>query len=63
MGLLNITMSWPVFGGKASLMQQVVKLEHACGESEKMGTKLHDDLKTAVLMRCDVRSELGCSCR
>lgn len=32
-------------------MQQVLKLEHAYSEYEKLGSKLSDDLKTAVLMR------------
>ena len=32
-------------------MQQLLKLEHAYNEYERLGTKLNDDLKTAVLMR------------
>ena len=51
MGLLNVIMNWPTFSGKMSYMQQILKLEHAYAESEKLGTKLNDDLKTAVLMR------------
>ena len=51
MGLLNIIMNWPAFGGKQSLMQQVLKLEHAFNEYEKLGSRLNDDLKTAILMR------------
>ena len=51
MGLLNIIMNWPQFGGKQSLMQQVLKLEHAFNEYEKLGSRLNDDLKTAILMR------------
>ena len=51
MGLLNIIMNWPSFGGKQSLMQQVLKLEHAFNEFEKLGSRLNDDLKTAILMR------------
>ena len=33
-------------------MAQVLRLEHAYSEYEKLGTKLNDDLKTAILMRC-----------
>ena len=32
-------------------MQQVLKLENACAEYEKLGSRLNDDLKTAILMR------------
>ena len=51
MSLLSVIMSWPAFNGKSSLMQQLLKLEHAYSEYERLGTKLNDDLKTAVLMR------------
>ena len=51
MGLLSVIMAWPAFNGKISLMQQVLKLEHAYSEYEKLGSKLGDDIKTAVLMR------------
>ena len=51
MGLLSVIMGWPAFNGKISLMQQVLKLEHAYSEYEKLGSKLGDDIKTAVLMR------------
>eukprot|EP00435_Cladocopium_sp_Y103_P066418 s792_g28.t1 len=51
MSLLSVIMSWPSFTAKASLMQQLLKLEHAYSEYERLGTKLNDDLKTAVLMR------------
>eukprot|EP00435_Cladocopium_sp_Y103_P024696 s2951_g6.t1 len=51
MGLLNVIMNWPAFNNKMSLMQQVLKLEHAYTEYERLGSKLNDDLKTAVLMR------------
>ena len=50
-GLLNVIMKWPTFSGKQSLIQHVLKLEHAYGEYEKLGTRLGDELKTAVLMR------------
>eukprot|EP00435_Cladocopium_sp_Y103_P044674 s1582_g12.t1 len=51
MGLLNVIMNWPAFSGKMSYMQHILKLEHAYSEYEKLGNKLNDDLKTAVLMR------------
>ena len=51
MGLLNVIMNWPTFSGKLSLMQNVLKLEHAYAEYEKFGNRLNDDLKTAILMR------------
>ena len=51
MGLLNVIMNWPAFTGKLSLMQQLLRLEHAFAEYEKLGTKLNEDLKTAILMR------------
>ena len=34
MGLLNIIMNWPAFSAKASLMQQLLRLEHAFAEAE-----------------------------
>ena len=51
MGLLNVIMNWPSFNSKVSLMQQVLKLENAYAEYEKLGSKFNDDLKTAILMR------------
>ena len=50
-GFLNVIMNWPAFTGKLSLMQQLLRLEHAFAEYEKLGTKLNEDLKTAILMR------------
>ena len=52
MGLLNVIMNWSTFSNKSSLMQQVLKLENAFMEYERLGSKLSDDLKTAILMRC-----------
>ena len=51
MGLLNVKMNWPTFSNKMSQMQNVLKLEHAYSEYEKLGSRLNDDLKTAILMR------------
>ena len=57
MNLLSVIMSWPAFNVKSSLMQQLLKLEHANSEYERLGTKLNDDLKTAVLM-CSITGQL-----
>lgn len=52
MGLLNVIMNWPPFsGGKAALMPQALRLEHAFAEYERLGATLQDDLKTAILLR------------
>jgi hypothetical protein len=51
MGLLNVIMNWPTFSNKMSLMQNVLKLEHGYSEYEKLGSRLNDELKTAILIR------------
>ena len=53
MGLLNVIMNWAQFTNKSSLMSQVLRLEHAYSEYEKLGQPqpLGDELKTAVLLR------------
>lgn len=51
MGLLNIIMNWAPFTAKTSLMAQVLRLEHAFSEYEKLGQSLGDELKTAILLR------------
>ena len=51
MSLLNTIMNWPAFNSKMSLMQNVLRLEHAFSEYERLGTALQDDLKTAILLR------------
>ena len=51
MSLLNTIMNWPVFNSKVSLLQNVLRLEHAFSEYERLGTALRDDLKTAILLR------------
>ena len=52
MSLLSIIMNWPQFNPKLSLLSQVLKLETAYGEYEKLGNKLADEIKAAVLLRC-----------
>ena len=51
MSLLSIIMNWPAFNSKASLLSQVLRLETAYAEYEKLGNKLADDIKAAVLLR------------
>ena len=57
MGLLNVIMNWHAFSVKLFLMQHVFRREHAYSEYEKLGSRLNDDLKTAILMR-SVRGQL-----
>lgn len=57
MGLLNVIMNWPSFNSNVSLVQQVLKLENAYAKYEKLGSKLNNDLKTAILM-CIVTGQL-----
>ena len=51
MSLLSVIMAPFSFTAKISLMQQLLKLEHAYSEYEGLGTKLNEDFKTAVVMR------------
>ena len=57
MGLLHVIMNSHAFSGKLFLMQHVFRREHAYSEYEKLGSRLNDDLKTAILMR-SVRGQL-----
>ena len=52
MSLLNLIMNWPSFSNKTSLLSQVMKLENAYAEYERLGTALAEEIRTAVLMRC-----------
>ena len=52
MSLLNAIMNWPSFSNKISLMSQVMKLESAFSEYEKLGSALSEELRSAVLLRC-----------
>ena len=51
LSLLNVTMNWPQFSGKASFLSQILRLENAFYEYDKLGTKLAEELRTAVLLR------------
>lgn len=52
MSLLNLIMNWPSFSNKSSLLSQIMKLENAYSEYERLGTALPAEIRTAVLMRC-----------
>ena len=51
LSLLNVIMNWPKFSGKASFLSQILRLENAFYEYDKLGTKLAEELRTAVLLR------------
>lgn len=51
MPLLGLIMNWPAFTGKSSYLNQILRLENAYTEYERLGNKLGDEIKTAVLLR------------
>ena len=51
LSLLNVIMNWPQFSGKASFLSQILRLENAFYEYDKLGSKLAEELRTAVLLR------------
>ena len=57
MSLLSVIMNWPISGGKGSLLSQVMQLQTAYNEYEKLDAALSDELKTAVVSR-SVSSQL-----
>ena len=52
MSLLSTIMSWPQFNNKSSLLSQIMRLDGAFMEYERLGSKLNDELKAAILLRC-----------
>ena len=52
MSLLNVIMTWPQFSPKTSMISQVMKLEQAFAEYEKLGDILPETIRSAVLLRC-----------
>ena len=52
MSLLNVIMTWPQFSPKTSMISQVMKLESAFMEYEKLGDPLPETIRAAVLLRC-----------
>ena len=51
MSLLSTIMSWQQFNNKSSLLSQIMRLDGAFIEYERLGSKLNDDLKAAILLR------------
>ena len=52
MSLLNVIVTWPQFSPKTSMISQVMKLESAFMEYEKLGDPLPETIRAAVLLRC-----------
>ena len=52
MSLLNVITTWPQFSPKTSMISQVMKLESAFMEHEKLGEPLPKTIRAAVLLRC-----------
>ena len=53
LGLLTMMLEWKPFEmKKGSILGQVLRLEEALAEYEKTGSKLEDNIRFAVLMRC-----------
>ena len=51
MSLLSTIMSWQQFSNKSSLLSQIMRLDGAFLEYERLGSKLNDELKAAILLR------------
>ena len=52
MSMLQSIMSYPNFVMKNSIMSQLVRLEEHFVQFEKMGGKLTDEMKSAVVLKC-----------
>ena len=53
LGLLTMILEWKPFEmKKGSILGQVLRLEEAFAEYEKTGSRLEDNIRFAVLMRC-----------
>ena len=52
MSMLQSIMSYPSFVMKNSIMSQLVRLEEHFVQFEKMGGKLTDEMKSAVVLKC-----------
>ena len=50
MSLLNVIMTWPQFSPKTSMISQVMKLESAFMEYEKLGDPVPETIRAAVLL-------------
>ena len=51
MGLLHLLMRWPEFDMKVAMLSQILKLEDAFKEYERIGGLLSGELKFAILMK------------
>ena len=53
LALISMIHSWPVFGNKAGLLSQLLRLEQAIGEYDSIASvPMSDDQKVASLLRC-----------
>lgn len=52
LGLLNAIMAWPAFSMKQPLLSQILRLEQAFREYERIATALTEEIRFAVLLRC-----------
>ena len=52
MAMLQSLMAYPAFNMKSSIMAQVVRLEESFQQFEKMGGKMTEEMKSAVLLKC-----------
>eukprot|EP00435_Cladocopium_sp_Y103_P031972 s1934_g8.t1 len=52
MSMLQGIMSYPMFNMKGSIIAQVVRLEESFSQFEKLGGKLTDEMKAAVVLKC-----------
>ena len=52
LGLLNAIMAWPAFSMKQPLLSQILRLEQAFREYERIASALTEEIRFAVLLRC-----------
>ena len=52
MAMLQSLMAYPAFNMQSSIMAQVVRLEESFQQFEKMGRKMTEEMKSAVLLKC-----------
>jgi hypothetical protein len=52
MAMLQSLMAYPAFSMKSSIVAQVVRPKESFSQFEKMGGKMTDEMKAAVLLKC-----------
>ena len=52
MAMLQSLMAYSAFSMKSSIVAQVVRLKESFSQFEKMGGKMTDEMKAAVLLKC-----------